>query len=116
MNEHLPEPLRSEPELLATLSSWDSFGERALMQNETRNATVRVASDELLVMCITREVFEEARIQALEEAFDESRSQPSSPVPEVEASRPSSRGSAELSDAQSGEISRLPPRRRTAKP
>ena len=45
---------------LATLGMWQTFGERALLKNERRYATVRVTSDELHVMSITRSMCEAA--------------------------------------------------------
>ena len=48
------------PKLLATLGARQSFGERALLKNETRFASVRVTSDELQVMSISRRVAEAA--------------------------------------------------------
>ena len=48
------------PHLLTQLSAWHAFGERALLKNETRYATVRVTSDEMRVMSIGRDVFEAA--------------------------------------------------------
>lgn len=49
-----------EPELLTTLGTWTAFGERALIKNDTRYASVRVTSDDLHAMSISRDVFEAA--------------------------------------------------------
>ena len=46
--------------LLAQLVAWQSFGERALLKNDTRFASVRVTSAELQAMCISRAVAEAA--------------------------------------------------------
>ena len=48
------------PKLLAQLGKGQSFGERALLKNDTRFASVRVTSDELQVMSISRRVAEAA--------------------------------------------------------
>lgn len=45
---------------LATLGQWHAFGERALLKNETRYASVRAESEELHVMSIGRTTFEAA--------------------------------------------------------
>ena len=49
-----------QPELLTQLGQWQAFGERALIKNETRYASVRVTSSELHAMSISRDVFEAA--------------------------------------------------------
>ena len=46
--------------MLATLGEWDAFGERALLTDETRYASVRVTSDDFCFMSISRDVFEAA--------------------------------------------------------
>lgn len=48
------------PTLLAQLVAWQSFGERALLKNDTRFASVRVTSAELQAMSISRAVAEAA--------------------------------------------------------
>lgn len=50
----------AQPEVLSSLRAWDAFGERALLKNEVRYATVRVTTDELHAMCISRDVLEAA--------------------------------------------------------
>jgi len=50
-----------QPTLLASLHMWETFGERALIKNEERYASVRVTSDELHVMCIGRDTLEQVR-------------------------------------------------------
>jgi CRP-like cAMP-binding protein len=52
------EVLRRNPKELASLGPWDAFGERALLTDERRYASVRVTSDELTVMTISRHVLE----------------------------------------------------------
>ena len=44
--------------VLASLGMWETFGERSLLKNEKRYATVRATSDELHTMCIARDVLE----------------------------------------------------------
>jgi CRP-like cAMP-binding protein len=51
------EGMRRPPKKLATLGAWDAFGERALLTDETRFASVRTTSD-VTVMTISRRVLE----------------------------------------------------------
>ena len=55
-----PHGAEVEYQLLTSLGDWDAFGERALLMNERRYATVRVTSDELVAMGISRTVLEAA--------------------------------------------------------
>ena len=61
----------SGEKLLAQLDAWKAFGERALVRNETRYATVRATSMELHVMSINRDVVEKALGLKLSEVFKE---------------------------------------------
>ena len=64
----LPEGCNSdekEPRKLASLGPWDTFGERALIMDESRYASVRVTSNELHLMSISRAVMEAALGQRL---------------------------------------------------
>jgi CRP-like cAMP-binding protein len=56
-DEDTPPP---QPDVLQELRAWDAFGERALLKDEARYATVRVTSDSLTAMSIARDVFDEA--------------------------------------------------------
>lgn len=55
----------SEPKVLAQLADGAIFGERALLRNDTRYATVKVTSAELLAMVLSRRDFEAQRFHEL---------------------------------------------------
>ena len=56
----LPSDEPVSPTLLTKLGAWQLFGERALLKNERRHASVRVVSEELCAMSISRDVLEAA--------------------------------------------------------
>lgn len=57
--------------ILAQLSTWRAFGDRALIKNEKRFATVRATSDELHLMTISRDVMEGALGAKLSEVLED---------------------------------------------
>ena len=66
----MPPPARpddglAETKVLAQLRDGAYFGERALLRNEVRVASVEVTSAELLAMCISRRDFESQRFHEL---------------------------------------------------
>ena len=53
------------PKILAQLSSGSYFGERALLKNETRFASVKVTSEKAVAMSISRAEFEARKFHEL---------------------------------------------------